>query len=110
MIEISRSLADAVLLYRDADFPDFGGFLSWLFATALAGRMARKGIHFAETTTAPRDVVFSDKDPETRDEKSLIFIPRRSDILHVVDGIFLQWPVWEAVSIRHGFRGADWCG
>jgi len=55
---------------------------------ALAGRMARKGIHFAKTAAAPRDVVFSDKDPETRDKKSLISIAGILDAFHMVDGIF----------------------
>ena len=113
-VGISSSLAVRViqgfLFYRHPDLSNFCGFLNWLFATALAGSMARKGIHFAETTTAPRELVFPHKDPETCDKNSLISIAGMLDAFDVVHGIFLQWPVWESVSIRHGFRGADWCG
>ena len=91
-VGISSSLAVRViqgfLFYRHPDLSNFCGFLNWLFATALAGSMARKGIHFAETAAVPWDVVFSCKYPEARDEKPLISIPRRSDAFHVVDGIF----------------------
>lgn len=85
-------------------FSDFGGFTNWLFAAALVGGMAREVIHLAETAAAPRDVVFTDKSPETHDEKSLTSITGVCDAFHKVDGISLQWSIWEAIRIRHGFR------
>ena len=66
--------------------------------------MSFEGVHLAETAAIPGHVVFSNKDPETRDEESLMTIPRRPDIFHVVDAISLQWPVGEGIRIRHGFR------
>ena len=85
------------------EFPDFGAG-GRFFATAFVGSMTRKEVHLAETAAIPGHVVFSNKDPDTRDEESLMTIPRRPDIFHVVDAISLQWPVGEGIRIRHGFR------
>lgn len=67
---------------------DFGAFANWLFAAALVGSMARERIHFAETATAPSELLFSNENPETRDKNSLISIAGILDAFNVVDGIF----------------------
>jgi hypothetical protein len=59
------------------------------FATALVGSMAIKEVHLAETAAIPGHVVFSNKDPDTRDEESLMSVRRRPDFFHVVDGFFI---------------------
>jgi hypothetical protein len=72
---------------------NFWAFANWLFAAAFVSGMSRKEIDLAETATVAWDMVFFYKDPQVRDEESLISIPRRSDVFHVVDGIFLQWSI-----------------
>ena len=69
--------------------------------------MSFEGVHLAETAAIPGHVVFSNKDPDTRDEESLMSIRCRPDFFHVVDGFFIQRPVGEGVRIRQGFHSAD---
>ena len=88
------------------EFPDFGAG-GRFFATAFVGSMARKEVHLAETAAIPGHVIFSNKDPDTRDEESLMSIRCRPDFFHVVDGFFIQRPVGEGVRIRQGFHSAD---
>jgi hypothetical protein len=89
MIGISRSLADGFISGGNK-LSDFRGFTNWFFAVAFVGRMARKCIHFAKTAAAPSELVFPQKDPETRDKNSLISIAGIFDTFDVVDGIFPQ--------------------
>lgn len=51
-------------------FSNFGAFANWLFAAALFWGMAREGIHLAETTAAPSELLSPHKDPETCDKNS----------------------------------------
>ena len=88
------------------EFPDSGAG-GRFFASAFVVSMARKEIQLAETAAIPGHVVFSNKDPDTRDEESLMSIRCRPDFFHVVEGFFIQRPVWEAIRIRQGFHPAD---
>ena len=102
---ISSSLAYGFISGGN-EFPDFGAG-GRFFATAFVGSMTRKEVHLAETATIPGHVIFSNKDPDTRNEESLMSIRCRPDFFHVVDGFFIQRPVGEGVRIRQGFHSAD---
>jgi hypothetical protein len=67
---------------------NFWAFANWLFAAALAGSMAREGVHLAETAAAPSELFIPHKNPETRDKNSLMSIAGILDAFDVVDGIF----------------------
>ena len=64
-------------------------FGSGNFPAALLRRVAFEGVNLAETAAIPGHVVFSNKDPDTRDEETLMSIRRRPDFFHVVDGFFI---------------------
>lgn len=77
------------------------------FPPAFLRGVSAQGVHLAETAAIPGHVVFSNKDPDTRDGVSLMSIRCRPDFFHVVEGFFIQRPVGEGLRIRQGFHSAD---
>lgn len=90
------------------DAGDDLGFVN--FPPAFLRGVSAQGVHLAETATIPGYVIFSNKDPDTRDEEALMPIRCRPDFFHVADGFFIQRPVGkEYASGKDSIRqiGAD---